>query len=593
MHPCLLRLNRFSPCKIAGFLTCLSWVFFQTAALASPPAAVADQILVRSKSHLSAKAVKSLFAVHGATEVDAIDQLDVRVLKVPFGQRDRVLEALKHNPNIEFAEIDPIATAGSLTNDPYVLNGQEWHIAKIQADRAWDLTRAAPSTVIAIVDTGVAPTQPDLVGKILPGYNFYANTTNTADDFGHGTAVAGAAAAQGNNGQGVAGVAWGASILPVKISDPTGYATYSNMAKALTYAVDHGARVINISFYGSTPSSTLQSAADYVWAHNGIIFACAGNTGTNLPQYPAACSHVVAVSSTTSSDTVAGYSTFGSFISLSAPGSDIYTTNRDGTYGSWSGTSFASPIAAGVAGLVLAVNPQLTNAALLDLLKTSAEDLGTAGVDPYYGYGRVNAYRAVVAAAVPPADLTAPVVNIASPANGSTVAGTVTVQANASDAVGVTRVELSLDGVLTVSSPQASATFTWDTLVFPNGTHTLSARAYDAAGNVGSSAPVSVTVQNSVVVIGDTVAPTAAIVSPTAGTIVGRSLKVNTQTTDNVGVVRVELYRNGYFTASSTTPSAVFSLNTTKWIQGAHLLQVMAYDAAGNAGVSAVVSVTK
>ena len=592
MNPRILRRTRFSPCKFAGFVACLSWGVFNPV-FAAPPAAVADQILVRSKSHLSAKAVKSLFAVHGATEVDAIDQLDVRVLKVPAGQRDRVLEALKRNPNIEFAEIDPIATAGVLTNDPYVQSGQEWHLATIQAGLAWDVTSATPATVIAIVDTGVAPTQPDLAGKLLPGYNFYANTTNTADDSGHGTAVAGTAAAQGNNAQGVAGVAWGASILPVKISDPSGYASYSNMAKALTYAVDHGARVINISFYGSTASSTLQSAADYVWARNGLIFACAGNTGTNFPQYPAACARVIAVSSTTSSDTFASYSTYGSFISLSAPGSGIYTTNRDGTYGSWSGTSFASPIAAGVAGLVLAVNPQLTNAAVLDLLKTSAADLGAVGFDPYYGYGRVNAYRAVVAAAIQPADVTAPAVSIDSPTNGSTVAGMVTVQANASDAVGVTKVELSLDGVLTVSSPQASATFTWDTLVFPNGTHTLSARAYDAAGNVGSSAPVSVTVQNSAVVTADTVAPTAVITSPTAGTSVGRSLKVNTQTTDNVGVVRVELYRNGYFTASSTTPSAVFSLNTTKWVSGAHQLQVLAYDAAGNAGASAVVAVTK
>jgi subtilisin family serine protease len=593
MNPSILRLTRLRPCKIAGFVACISWAIFQTVVFAGPQAAVSDQILVRSKSHLSAKAAKSLFAVHGATELDAIDQLDVRVLKVPAGQRDRVLEALKRNPNIEFAEIDPIASPGGLTNDPYVLSGQEWHVAKIQADRAWDVTSATLSTVIAIVDTGVAPNQPDLAGKILPGYNFYANTTNTADDVGHGTAVAGAAAAQGNNGQGVAGVAWGASILPVKISDPTGYATYSNMAKALTYAVDHGARVINISFYGSTPSSTLQNAVDYVWAHNGIIFACAGNTGTNFPQYPAACPRVVAVSSTTSSDMIASYSTFGSFVSLAAPGSGIFTTNRDGTYASWSGTSFASPIAAGVAALVVAANPQLSNAAIVDLLKNSAEDLGAAGFDPYFGYGRVNAYRAVVAAAIPPVDRTAPVIAITSPLSGSTVAGTVTVQANASDAVGVTKVELSLDGVLTVASTQAAAAFTWDTLAFPNGTHTLSALAYDAAGNVGSAAPISVNVQNSVVVIKDTVAPNAVILSPAAGTLVGRSLRVSTQTTDNVGVVRVELYRNGFFTASSTTPSAVFSLNTTKWVNGPHLLQVIAYDAAGNAGVSAVVTVTK
>lgn len=593
MNPFLPLATLINRVNSAGLVACLTWVLSLASAGAAPPAAVADQLLVRPKSNLSEQAVQALFVVHGAREVDAIPQLDVRVLKVPAAQRDRVLEALQHNPNIEFAELNALAGAGVLTNDPYVQSGQAWHLAKIQAGQAWDLTRATPATVIAIVDTGVAASQPDLAGKILPGYNFYANTTDTTDDRGHGTAVAGTAAAQGNNALGVAGVAWDASILPVKISDPTGYALYSNMAKALTYAVDHGARVINISFYGSSASSTLQSAADYVWARNGIIFACAGNTGTSSPQYPAACARVIAVGATTSSDAIASYSTFGSFVSLSAPGSDIFTTNRDGTYGSWSGTSFASPIAAGVAALVVATNPQLSNAAIVDVLKKNSDDLGAVGVDPYYGYGRVNAYRAVVAAGVPPTDLTAPVVAIVSPANGSTVAGTVTVQANASDAVGVTQVELSLDGVLTVSSTQASASFTWDTRAFANGTHTLSARAYDAAGNVGSAPDVSVNVQNSVVVTADTTAPVAAITSPTAGTIVARSLKVYTQTTDNVGVVRVELYRNGAFTASSATPDAVFSLNTNKWVDGPNLLQVVAYDAAGNAGASAVVSVTK
>lgn len=119
---------------------------------------------------------------------------------------------------------------------------------------------------------------------------------------------------------GVTGIARGASILPVKINDPTGYAVYSDMADELTYAVDHGARVINISFYGSSSSSTLQTAADYVWSHNGLIFACAGNLGTSAPQYPPACQNVVAVSATDSYDVVTTFSNYGSNISLSAPG---------------------------------------------------------------------------------------------------------------------------------------------------------------------------------------------------------------------------------------------------------------------------------
>ncbi len=554
---------------------------------------VPGEILVQPKRHLSEQAVHALFAVHGAHQVDSIPQLDVRILRVPEAHRDRVLDALQHNPNIEFAEPNDIATAGALPNDPYVTNGYEWHVAKIQLSQAWGITSGNPGTVVAVVDTGVAANHPDLAGKVLAGYNFYANNTNTADDYGHGTAVAGTAAAQGNNGLGVAGVAYNASILPVKISDPTGYATYSNMAKALTYAVDHGARVINISFYGSTSSSTLQSAANYVWNHNGVIFACAGNAASSAPQYPAACATVVAVSNTTASDTLSTSSSYGSFITLSAPGSGIWTTNSDGTYGAWSGTSFASPVAAGVAALLVANDPQITNARIVDLLKKNSDDLGTAGYDNSFGHGRVNAYRALLAAGAPAqADTAAPVTAITSPAASSTLGGSVTVQVSASDAVGVTKVDLYLDGVLGSTSSQAPASFAWDTIGLPNGTHTLHSKAYDAAGNAGVSTTVTVNVQN-IVAVPDTQLPTALITSPTSGIIVGRSVKIYTQTTDNIGVVRVELYLDGAITASSTSTSPTFSLNTGKWAKGTHSLQIIAYDAAGNVGTSASVAVTK
>jgi thermitase len=391
---------------------------------------------------------------------------------------------------------------------------------------------------------------------------------------------------------GVAGIAWSASILPIKISDPTGYATYANMAAALTYAVDHGARVINMSFYGSTSSTTLQSAADYVWSHNGMIFACAGNTGTSAPEYPAACQNVIAVSALDYDDVFATFSSYGSDISLSAPGVGIWTTNRDGTYGAWSGTSFSSPIAAGTAALLVALNPALTNAAILDLLKNNSDDLGSAGYDVYYGYGRVNAYRALFAAgAPPPVDTIPPVTSITSPASGSMVAGAVTVPVSATDNVGVTTVELYLDNALSQVTSQLPASFTWDTLACADGTHTLHATGYDSAGNAGASADVSVTVQNTVAT--DTIAPTAQITSPAEGTVVGRTQKFYVVASDNVGVTRVELYLDGALATSSTSSAPMFNLNTKTWAKGAHTLQSLAFDAAGNAGASALLSVTK
>ena len=554
--------------------------------------AVPDQILVKPIAHLSEQAVQTVFAAHGASQVDSIPQIDVRVLQVPATNRDRVLAALKHNPNIEFAELNALAAPTATTNDPYVVNNYEWHLLKLQAFQAWDIS-VGTNAVVAICDSGVDPTQPDLVGKLLPGYNVYANNTDTSDQFGHGTDVAGAAAAQGNNGIGVAGVAWNALILPVKISDASGSSTYSAMANALTYAVDHGARVINISYCGGSSSSTLQSAADYVWNHNGVIFAAAGNTGTSAPQYPAACKSVVAVSATGYDDDFQTWSSYGSDISISAPGIGIWTTKNDGTYGAISGTSLASPVAAGCGALLLGYNPQLTNSRVVQLLESNADDLGAAGYDIYFGYGRVNAYRALLAAGAPSLDNTPPVTSIASPASGSIVSGSVNVQVSASDNVGVTKIELYVDNALADISSQVPLSFAWDTTGLANGLHTLHSLAYDSAGNTGASSDVSVDVENNVATSTDTIPPTAQIMSPTNGSIVGRKLKVSTSTSDNVGVVRVELYLDSALAASSTTSSPQFSLSTAKWQRGTHTLQVLAYDAAGNAGASALDNVTK
>src|SRR6266487_312963 len=133
------------------------------------------------------------------------------------------------------------------------------------------------------------------------------------------------------------------------------------MAQPLTYAVDHGARVINVSIGGSSSSSTQQNAADYAWSKGAIIFASAMNNSTSTPYYPAACSNVVAVSATDSSDNLATFSNFGSWIDIAAPGTSIYTTTNGGGYGTWNGTSFSSPLSAGLAALILSVNPVLTN----------------------------------------------------------------------------------------------------------------------------------------------------------------------------------------------------------------------------------------
>jgi subtilisin family serine protease len=519
-----------------------------------------------------------------------LNQVGVRVLRVPPGRREAVLAALRNNPDFEFVEKDSIATPTATVNDTYY--SSQWHLPKIACPTAWDITQGQASVVIAIIDSGVNLAHPDLALNLVPGRDLYWNDTDPSDDYGHGTAVAGSAAACGNNSTGVAGVAWKSCVMPLKVTASDGATSLSLLAQAVLYAADHGARVINMSFASPSSSISLQNAIDYAWSRNVVIVASAGNYANSTPQYPAACTNVVAVSSTQSNDTLASSSSYGSFVTLAAPGVTIWTTDMNGNYCAKSGTSFSSPIVAGVAALVASANPALSNAEIVDILKNTADDLGASGYDPYFGHGRINASRAVQAASggTPPPDTTAPAVSITSPAAGATVSGTVTVNISATDDVAVTKIELYADGTLVGSSTTAPASIAWDTTSLTAGSHTLQALAYDAANNVGASSSVTVDVQNSPA---DTTAPTTQISSPTNGATVSGTVSVTVKSSDNVKVTRTELYIDGKRTATSNSASLTFKWNTSKISNGAHNLQSFAYDAAGNKGNSTVVTVYK
>ncbi len=377
---------------------------------ARPQKFVRGQILVKPKAHLSEADLSKRLATHRATYRKTLEQINVHVLNVPEDRADALLSALQNDPEIEFAERDGVARAAFLPNDTYVVSGAEWHLEKIQAPQAWDYTAGALNTIIAILDSGVNADHPDLAGRVLPGYDFVSNDSDPTDDFGHGTAVAGTAVAAGNNNVGVAGVAFGSVLLPVKVVDSSGYASYSCVAQGIKYAVDHGARIINLSIAGDAPSSTLQSAIDYAWSNNVVVVAAAGNNGDSNPQYPAACTHVIAVSATEPDDSLATFSSYGSFVALSAPGDNIWTTQRDlsNPYGAWRGTSFASPIVASAAALIATANPTLSNTQIVSILETAADDLGLPGYDASFGFGRVNAFRSVDLASSEPGAVVGP-----------------------------------------------------------------------------------------------------------------------------------------------------------------------------------------
>jgi subtilisin family serine protease len=361
---------------------------------ADAPDHVPGRILVSPRKTADARTLERTFSLHRAVVRKDLPDLGVKVLDVPEENSGAIMASLQQTGLFAYVERDYYAhTAATVPNDPAYVN--QWHLPQISAPQAWSITTGSSSVVVAVIDSGVDSTHPDLTAKILPGWSFVNNNSVTMDVMGHGTAVAGTVAAISNNGAGVAGVSWGSMIMPLVVVDSTDYASYSNIAAAIQYAADHGVRVMNISIGGSSASSTLQTAVNYAWGKGAIIFASAMNSSTNAPYYPAACTNVVAVAATDNNNNLASFSDYGSWITISAPGTNILTTNDGGGYGYWYGTSFSSPITAGVAALILSVNPALTNAAVVNLLEQNADNIGSSN---YFGYGLVDAYKAVSAA---------------------------------------------------------------------------------------------------------------------------------------------------------------------------------------------------
>lgn len=245
-------------------------------------------------------------------------------------------------------------------------------------------------------------------------------------------------------------------------------------------------------------SAAIQNAASYLKGKGGLLFVSAGNSGADLATTPT--STMVVVSATDSGDSRTGWSNFGSAVTLAAPGAGIWTTSRGGSYGTWNGTSFSAPVAAAVGALVMAANPSLDNKTVESLLYSTATDLGAAGRDTNFGYGRVDAGAAVKAAVAKStvADTIAPSAAITSPGSGTTVSGLVAVNVNAADNVGVQRVELKVNGTVVAVDDAAPYQFSWDSAGAANGVANLVAVAYDTAGNAGTSAALGVSVSNAV-----------------------------------------------------------------------------------------------
>jgi len=549
------------------------------------------RILVIPRAGLPKKAFDAILSQHHGKS-RKIGQSDIYIVEIPEFSEEAVVMALQQNPHIKLAELDYISAPTLTPNDPY-FSIYEWHLPKIGAPSAWDIAQGEGIT-IAILDSGVDDTHPDLANNLMPGWNFFDNNSNIRDFIGHGTFVAGTAAATTSNSIGVASIAGKAKIMPLRITDNNGYGYQHFTVSALIYAADHGARIANISYKDQTSKEAVRSAAQYMKDKNGLVFVSADNTGM-LENYSVTTS-MIAVSATDELDQLTSFSSYGNYVSLSAPGKNIWSTAKMTNqipYGPAGGTSISSPLAAGVAALMMSSNPKLSNNEIESLLFSTAVDLGSPGRDMYFGYGRVDAAAAVKAAkaATPTLDTEAPHITIINPLEGATLSGLIPVDIDATDNIGVTRAELWINNSSVAIDTTQPFSFSWDSTGSLNGSTNLEVRVFDAANNMASSMIV-VNVNNSTSPPTiDTQAPAMQIVNPVAGSVSG-TIAITLNASDNNGATGISLavYIDGILKATGTGSTMSTSWNTrTKGTKaGAHTILAVAKDSAGNTSTATV-----
>ena len=305
-------------------------------------------------------------------------------------------EAAEFFDGLDDATHDVVATdvdeVVSVVADP--LRSQQYALNNVSFEAAWSCsgTTDGSGVVIAVVDTGVMGNHPDLNGKVQVGFDAIANVAGGNNDpNGHGTHVAGIAAAYANNGAGIHGGAPGAEIMPIKVLGASGSGWSSDVAQGIIWAADNGAHVINLSLGGGY-SSVSHTAVQYAVGKGVVVVAAAGNSGRSgsPPSYPGALSETIAVGATDAGNNHPSFSNVGSYLDLSAPGVSILSTTNDGSYGNKTGTSMATPYVAAAAAIVRSASAGCTVAQVQAALEATADDLGAPGHDSTYGHGLID-----------------------------------------------------------------------------------------------------------------------------------------------------------------------------------------------------------
>lgn len=369
------------------------FVLFAVFGFAQEAEFVPGEVVVKFRNSNPA-AVQAAVRAMGVRELERNTDIGFSRIQLRPGisveQAVRYYQGLK---DVVYAEPNYIYSVALTPND---LVAQQYGPQIMSAPAAWDVTLGVNTVTIAIVDTGVQLTHPDLAAKVVAGYDFVNNDADPTDDHGHGTHCAGIAAAITNNGVGIAGIAPNCKIMPVKVLNSSGSGSTTNIANGVTWAVNNGAKVISMSLGGGGVSSTMQGAIDNAW-NNGVVVVCAaGNNGSATIFYPAGYTNSIAVGSTDNTDARSSFSNYSTWVDVAAPGSSIYSTYLNSGYATLSGTSMACPHVAGEVGLLWSFYGTLVTPAFIrQKLEAGTDYIGGWMAT---GAGRANILKALFGA---------------------------------------------------------------------------------------------------------------------------------------------------------------------------------------------------
>lgn len=365
---------------------------------------IAEELIVKFAPDTTQTERESLLKKVDVEEETPLDDRDFSLVKVTPGTNlTTIAKQLLLSKQVLLVEPNYKYKKAYLPKEPSY--SRQWYLPKLQLPEAWDKTKGSSKITVAVIDGGVQKDHPDLKGKIVSPYNA-VNGSSSYDPDEHATHVAGIIAGSFNK-YGIAGIAPKVKIMPINVFQGD-QARADTVIRAIYYAVAHHADVINMSLGDDSYSYLLESATKYAKSKGVVLVAAAGNSSTFLPMYPAASEGVIGVSATDRNDRIASFSNYGNYIDLAAPGVDIYSSIAGSTYASYDGTSMAAPMVSGIAALVRTKNPFLSPSQVETILKKSTIDLGSRGWDEDFGYGRIDAYKAVSNTPAPISTITAP-----------------------------------------------------------------------------------------------------------------------------------------------------------------------------------------